>query len=265
MSCEIHETAIVDPAAELGADVSVGPYSIIGPNVVVGDGCKIGPHVVLDGRTTLGPECQVFQFASVGAIPQDLKFGGEPSTLVIGARNVIRECVTLQPGTKHGHMTTVIGDGNLFMANSHVGHDCRVGSNNVFANSVAVAGHVTIEDNIILGGLVGIHQFVRIGSYVMLSGGSMVGVDIPPYCIGQGDRCILRGLNTIGMQRAGFTEDELNAVKKTYRLLFTTVGGLTEKVANIPTELLEMPRVAAMVEFIKSSERGVASPAQKKG
>ncbi len=265
MSCDIHETAIVDPAAELGAEVQIGPYSIIGPHVKLGDRCWVGPHAVVEGRTTIGAESKVFQFASVGAKPQDLKFNDEPSTLVIGQKNIIREFVTLQPGTEHGHMTTVIGDGNLFMANSHVGHDCRVGNYNVFANSVALAGHVTIDNNVILGGIVGIHQFVRIGSFVMLSGGSMVGHDIPPYCIGQGDRCFLRGVNTIGLQRAGFTDEEISAVKKTYRLLFSSVGGLAEKIAGLPEELRSMDKIAHMLEFIKNSERGVCSPARNKG
>lgn len=265
MSCNIHETAIVDPAAELGKNVEVGPYSIIGPHVQLGDGCWVGPHAVIEGRTTLGENCEVFQFASVGAKPQDLKFNNEPSTLVLGSGNKIREFVTLQPGTEHGHMTTVIGDNNLFMANSHVGHDCKVGSNNVFANSAALAGHVTIDNNVILGGIVGIHQFVRIGSFVMLSGGSMVGHDIPPYCIGQGDRCFLRGVNTIGLQRAGFTDEEVSAVKKTYRLLFSSVGGLAEKVKGLPQELRAMEKISHMIDFIESSERGVCSPARNKG
>ena len=163
MDCQIHATAIVDPKAKLGAGVHVGPYSIIGPNVQLGDGCRIAPHVVIEGHTTLGENSDVFQFVSLGSAPQDLKFKGEPSTLIIGARNKIREYVTLRPGPASGHMTTVVGDNNLFMANSHVGHDCKVGSNNVFANTVGLAGHVSVGNNVILGGLVGLHQFCRIG------------------------------------------------------------------------------------------------------
>jgi UDP-N-acetylglucosamine acyltransferase len=260
MSCTIHPTAIVDSKAEIGVEVQIGAYSIIGPNVKIGDRSWIGPHVIIEGRTTLGSECEIFQFASIGSKPQDLKFHDEPSTLIIGAKNKIREFVTLQPGTEHGHMTTVIGDNNLFMANSHVGHDCRIGSNNVFANSAGLAGHVSIASNVILGGLIGIHQFVRIGDYVMLSGGSMVGHDIPPYCIAQGDRCFLRGVNTIGLQRAGFSEEEIMAVKKVYRLLFSTVGGVTEKISKLPAELSERPHIKHMLEFIEGSERGISSP-----
>jgi UDP-N-acetylglucosamine acyltransferase len=262
MSCEIHQTAIIDANAKLGAGVTVGAYSVIGPHVEVGDRTRIGPHVVIEGRTSFGEECDIFQFSSIGSAPQDLKYHGEPSTLVIGARNKIREFVTIQPGTEHGRMTTQVGDNNLFMANSHVGHDCSVGSNNVFANSVSLAGHVTIESNVILGGMVGIHQFARVGNYAMLGAGSMVANDVPPYCIGQGDRCVLRGVNTIGLQRAGFSEEEIKAVRKVYRLLFAKVGGVKEKMNAIPEELVRMPRIAAMIEFIRSSSRGVASPSR---
>ena len=208
MSDCIHPTAIIDPAAEIGPEVEIGPYSVIGPHVQLGSQCRIGPHVVIEGHTTLGEQCQISQFASLGAPPQDLKYKGEPSTLVIGRRNVIREYVTLQPGTASGHMTTTIGDENLFMASSHVAHDGIVGNRNVFANSVALGGHVTIGNSVILGGLVGIHQFVRIGDFAFISGGTLVGEDVPPYCFGQfgqTPRGALRGVNTIGLKRAGFS------------------------------------------------------------
>ncbi len=259
----IHPTAIVSPQAELGSDVEVGPYSIIGPNVQLGDRCKIHPHVVVDGHTTLGSDNEVFPFASLGAAPQDLKFKGEPSTLIVGTGNKIRECVTLHPGTAKGTMSTVIGNNNLFMANCHVAHDCRVGSNNVFANSAALAGHVTVQDSVILGGLVGIHQFCRVGSFVILSAGAMVPYDVPPYCMGQGDRCYLRGINVIGLERAGMTKEEVAEIRRVYRLLFSTVGKLKEKIAAIPSELAAKPRVKYMLDFIGASERGVMSPAKK--
>lgn len=260
MSSKIHPTAIIDPAAKLGVEVEVGPYSIIGPNVELGDHCWVGPHVVIEGLTTIGASCELFQFSSVGSKPQDLKYRNEPSTLVIGARNKIREYVTLQPGTAGGNMTTRIGDNNLFMANSHVGHDCIIGSNNIFANSVGLAGHVTVFDNVILGGLVGVHQFVRIGSHAFLSAGSMVGADIPPYCVGQGDRAHLRGINLIGLERSGFTSDDVTAIKKTYRQLFMTVGHLQEKIQSLPDELSSRPAIQAMLKFISDSERGVCQP-----
>jgi UDP-N-acetylglucosamine acyltransferase len=262
MSCKIHPSAIVDPAAELGDDVSVGAYSVIGPNVQIGAGVRIHPHVVVDGYTTLGDQTEVFPFASIGTAPQDLKFHGEKSTLVIGKKNKIREYVTIQPGTEHATMTTIVGDNNLFMASSHIGHDCRVGSNNVFANSVALAGHVTVMNNIIVGGLVGIHQYVRIGDFVMLSGGSMVGHDVPPYCIAQGDRCFLRGINTIGLGRAGFSEEQISDVRKTYRLLFMGSGKFETRLANLPVELRDKEHIQAMLNFIQGSERGVSTAAR---
>lgn len=258
----IHPTALIAPGAEIGRGVEVAPYSVIGPEVKIGDGCRIASHVVIEGRTTLGPENEVFQFASLGAAPQDLKYRGEPSTLVIGAKNKIRECVTLHPGTAAGAMTTVIGNNNLFMANSHVAHDCRVGNNNVFANSVALAGHVTIDNNIILGGMAGIHQFCRVGDYSIVGAGSMVSQDCPPYCIVQGDRASLRGVNVIALERAGMSAEEISAIRKVYRLLFSSVGRLKEKISALPPELTSEPRVKAMIDFIVSSKRGVLNPAK---
>jgi UDP-N-acetylglucosamine acyltransferase len=259
----IHPTAIIDPSAELGSEVQVGAYSIIGPNVKIASRSWIGPHVVIEGYTTLGEECEVFQFASVGAKPQDLKFKNEPSTLVIGSKNKIREYVTIQPGTSGGNMTTIIGDNNLFMANSHIGHDCVVGNNNILSNSVALAGHVTLENNVILGGLTGVHQFVRIGSYAFLGAGSMVSLEIPPYCIGQGDRCHLRGVNVVGMERSGFTPEEISAVRKTYRHLFSTTGHLQQKIEALPSELTNLSAVKVMLDFITSTSRGISSPAKE--
>lgn len=260
MSTEIHPTAVIDASAELAADVSVGPFSVIGPNVQIGRGTRVGSHVVIEGHTSIGERCEIFQFASVGARPQDLKYRGEPSTLIIGNGNVIREYVTLQPGTEGGKMTTTIGEGNLFMACSHVGHDCVVGDRNILANSVALAGHVTIHNNVILGGMVGVHQFVRIGNHAFLGGGSMVGQDIAPYCFGQGDRCHLRGVNLVGLQRAGMSSEEVTAIKKAYRHFFSVPGGVTGKLNTLPQELAELPVVEVMTKFIRESERGLAQP-----
>ncbi len=259
-SVVIHPTAIVDDGAEIGSGVSIGAYTIIGPKVKVGDGTWIGPHVVIEGHTELGPENMVYQFASLGSHPQDLKYHGEPSTLIIGARNKIREFVTLQPGTEHGRMSTRVGDENLFMANCHVGHDCIVGSKNVFANSTALAGHVTIDNNVILGGLVGIHQFCRIGDFSLIGAGSMVSSDVPPYCLVQGDRAHLRGVNVIGLERGGFQDTEIKDIRRTYRHLFATVGHLEAKVKSLPADLKDQPVVRGMVEFITSSKRGVCKP-----
>lgn len=265
MGVKVHSTAIIEEGAELGVDVEVGPYSIIRQHVKIGDRSQIGPHVVIEGYTTLGEENRIFQFASIGAAPQDLKFKNEPSTLVIGARNTIREFVTLQPGTATGTMTTTIGDNNLFMANSHVAHDCRVGSFNVFANSSALAGHVQIGNRVIVGGLVAVHQFARIGDLAMLGGGSMVSSDVPPYCIGQGDRCVLRGVNTIGLERAGLNEEEVAEVRRVYRHLFSSVGHLKEKVETLPAPLAEKAHIKSMLAFIASSSRGICQPGKTAG
>lgn len=263
MGCEIHSTAIVHPQAELGMDVSIGAYSIIGPNVLIGDASVVGPHAVIDGNTTLGKQNRVFQFASVGSVPQDLKYKGEASVLVIGDRNIIREYVTLQPGTLGGGMRTSIGDGNLFMASSHVGHDSVVGNGNVLANSVALAGHVTVGSHAVFGGMVGVHQFCRIGDYALLAGGSMVGQDIPPYVIAQGDRAVLRGINVVALKRAGFCEADIAYIKRLYRSIFMLEASGVQAIADLPSELTEKEIGKKMIDFCRSSQRGIA-PSRKR-
>ena len=258
----IHSTAIVDSSSQVGEGVTIGAYSIVGSNVILKDNVKVGPHVVIDGYTTIGEGSILYQFSSIGAAPQDLKYHGEPSTLVIGKNNTIREFVTIQPGTKSGGMETVIGDKNLFMANSHVGHDCKVGNNNVIANSCALAGHVTIENNTILGGLSAIHQFAKIGSFAMLGGGAMVSADVPPYCIAQGDRAKLRGVNVIGLERAGYSKEEISAVRKAYRHLFISSGSLTNKLESLPQDISQFPLVKSLIFFISNAERGICSSAK---
>ncbi len=265
MSCVIHPTSIIDSSAQLGEDVEVGPYCFIGPKVKIGDRSKLYSHEVIESHNEIGQECEIFQFASVGAKPQDLKFKNEPSTLVMGSKNVVREGVTIHRGTSHGLMKTTIGDGNLFMAYSHIAHDCVVGSRNVFANYVGLAGHVTIFDNVNLGGMVGIHQFCRIGNYAFLSAGSMIGHDVPPYCIAQGDRCYLRGLNLIGMQRAGFTPEQISDVKKAYRQLFLRGGGHIkgDSMPEISPELSSQAHVKLMLDFIAATERGIMTTSSR--
>lgn len=258
----IHSTAIVDPSAKIGEGVEIGPYSIVGPDVILGDNVWIGPHVVVEGLTSIGAGTQIFQFASIGSKPQDLKFKGEKSTLEIGKGNIIREYVTIQPGTINGLMKTTVGDNNLLMACTHIGHDCVVGSRNVFANQVGLSGHVTVLDNVVAGGMVGVHQFVRIGSFSMIGGGSMVGQDIPPYCVGQGDRCMLRGINTIGLQRAGFGADDIADVKKTYRALFGTLGSIRDRAAELDPELAKKPHISVLLKFLNETQRGICSPSK---
>ena len=262
----IHPTAIVDPSAKIGEGTKVGPYSIIGPNVVLGRDNNVGPHVVIDGRTTIGDGNTIFQFASVGAIPQDLKYRGEPSELIIGNRNIIRESVTLQPGTTGGGMITKIGDQNLFMANTHVGHDTFVGNRCVFANSAALAGHVVVGNGVIVGGLSGIHQFVRLGDVAMIGAGAMVSQDVPPYFMAQGDRAKIHGLNRVGLERNGGTREDFAAIRSLYRSVFipSTAAGsprstFKERLAAAKAEVGENPRAAQVIEFLESSERGVCA------
>lgn len=258
---QVHPTAIVSDTAVIGPETTVGPYSIIGPKVVLGKKCRVGPHVVLDGNTVFGDENTIFQFASIGAIPQDLKYRGEDSQLRIGDRNIIREFVTIQPGTQGGGMLTSIGDSNLFMANSHIGHDSRIGSNNVIANSVAIAGHVTIGDRVVMGGLAAVHQFLRIGNCVMIGGGAMVTQEIPPFCIAQGDRAKLVGINIVGMERAGLSSKDISEVKGAYRGFFFTKGSTDEKLERLHEKISEMgPAYGIFVEFLRSSQRGLAAP-----
>ena len=265
MPSEIHQTAIVHPQAVVAKDVTIGAYSIIGPNVSIGENTWVGPHVVIEGHTTIGANNKIFQFASIGSAPQDLKFSGEPSTVVIGSNNIIREYVTIQPGTRGGLMTTKVGDKNLFMACSHVGHDCIVGSGNVFANSVGLAGHVEIMNFAVLGGMVGVHQFCRIGNYAMVSGGAKVGHDIPPYCIGQGDRCYLRGVNVLALRRAQLSDNQIRTVRRVYRALFLSLGSLEQKISELSEDLKSDPVIKVLIEFCLTTHRGVTTCRRKNG
>jgi UDP-N-acetylglucosamine acyltransferase len=255
--CLIHPTAIVAASAELAPDVSVGAYSVVGPKVRIGAGTAIGPHVVIDGRTTIGDENRLFAFACIGAIPQDLKYAGEDSELVIGDRNRIREFCTLNPGTAGGGMVTSVGDDNLLMNYVHVAHDCRIGSRNVLANGVQLGGHVSILDWVVLGALTGVHQFVNVGESAIVGAGSMVSQDVPPFCNATGDRARLRGLNVLGLKRRGFSSETTTALKRTYRLMFQSQLRAAEAIARIRREQPRVPEVERFVQFIERSERGV--------
>ncbi|MBI2089854.1 MAG: acyl-ACP--UDP-N-acetylglucosamine O-acyltransferase [Deltaproteobacteria bacterium] len=238
---KIHQTALVDPRAELDGDVEVGPYSIVGPRVKIGKGTRVKSHVVIEGHTTLGEGNLIFQFATVGSVPQDLKYKGEDSQLIIGHHNTIREFVSLNPGTAGGGMVTRIGDHNLLMMYCHIAHDCILGGHNIIANGATLGGHVVIEDFVIVGGLVGIHQFVKVGTSAILGAGSMVSKDIPPYCNATGDRARLRGLNSEGLRRRGLSKEQIEGLKKAYRIIFQS--GLRVK------EALGMVRIQRLKRF----------------
>ncbi|WP_429884921.1 acyl-ACP--UDP-N-acetylglucosamine O-acyltransferase [Geoalkalibacter halelectricus] len=254
----VHPTAIIHPGARLGEQVQIGPFAVIGEHVSLGDRTIVGPHAVIEGRTQIGCDNHIFQFASVGAIPQDLKFRGEETYLRIGDGNIIREFVTIHLGTESGGGHTLIGDGNLFMAYCHVAHDCQVGNRVIMANGSTLAGHVEVQDHAILGGLSAIHQFARVGAHVMVSGGAMVNQDIPPYTIAQGDRARTVGLNLVGLKRRGFTEETISAIKLAYRLVFRSGLRLEEALARVGTEVGEIPEVVSFIEFIRKSQRGIA-------
>jgi len=253
----IHPTAIISPAANIGDDVKIGAYSIIGEDVTIGKGTWIGPHVVIDPHVTIGPACRIFQFAAIGAIPQDLKFGGEKSQVKIGTNVTIREFVTVHRGTKPGGGVTQVGDNSFLMAYTHIAHDCRVGNMVILANNTTLAGHITIGDHATIGGLVAIHQFVRIGDYAFVGGKSAVVKDVPPYVIASGDRAVLHGLNRVGLKRYGFSDQALTALKKTYRILFRYGLTLNEAFERVQAEVEMVPEVENFIAFIKASSRGV--------
>jgi UDP-N-acetylglucosamine acyltransferase len=253
----VHPSAIVDPRAELDSAVEVGPYCLVGAGVKIGKGTKIYSHAVIQGRTTLGEGNVVFPFATIGSVPQDLKYKGEPSELLIGNRNTIREYVSLNPGTTGGGMITRVGDRNLLMMYCHIAHDCIVGDQNVIANGATLGGHVTIEDFVIVGGLVGIHQFVRIGTSAILGAGSMVSKDVPPYCNATGDRAKLHGLNVEGLKRRGFDKSVIEAIHKAYRIAFQSKLKTEDALTKIRQEIAAIPEVERLVSFIASSQRGI--------
>ena len=253
----VHPTAIVAPGARLHATAEVGPYAVIGPQVEIGAGTIIGPHAVIEGRTRLGERNRVFQFASVGAPPQDLKYAGEDSALEIGSENLIREFTTLHKGTSGGGGVTRIGNRNLFMAYAHVAHDCQVGNGCVLANAATLGGHVEVGDHVILGGLAAVHQFTRIGKHAFVAGGAMVVMDVPPFCTAQGDRAELAGVNSIGLARHGFSEEQIAQVKEAYRILFRSKLPLEEAIERLRTELGDQKEIQMLLAFVTTSQRGL--------
>jgi UDP-N-acetylglucosamine acyltransferase len=255
-----HPTALIHPGAQLADDVMVGPYAVIGEHVVVGAGSRIDGHVMLEGRTTIGVDCHIFPFCSIGQPPQDLKYAGEPTRLVIGDHNVCREYVTLNLGTASGGGATTIGDHNFFMAYVHVAHDCHIGHHAVLANAATLAGHVSIGDWAIVGGLVAVHQFVRIGPHAMIGGSSGLGQDVPPYLIAAGRPATLYGLNAIGLKRRGFTNEQVQELKQAYQTLFRSKLKRKEAIKEVTATWGGNPEIMALVQFIEQSERGVCSP-----
>ena len=251
----IHETAIVSPEASLDPSVRVGPYSIIEGEVSIGQGTEIGPHCVIKGKTTIGADNRIFQFASIGEDPQDKKYAGEPTELVIGDRNTIREYCTLNRGTAQDEGVTALGDDNWLMAYVHIAHDCRVGNETIFANNVTLAGHVTVDDYVIFGGFAGAHQFTRVGAHAFIANNTGVSRDVPPYLMAFGRPAVPKGINSEGLKRRGFSSDQLRNVKEVFRLMYRqglSLDEAREKIAKLAEEHAELQIFS---KFIESSER----------
>jgi UDP-N-acetylglucosamine acyltransferase len=253
----VHPSAIVAPGASLHPSVEVAAYAIIGPHVTLGEGTTVGSFALIEGHTTIGARNKIFHHSVVGSVPQDLKYGGEATRLEIGDENQIREFATLHIGTQGGGGLTRIGSKNLFMSYSHVAHDCVVGSGCIMANSATLAGHCELEDFVILGGLSAVHQFTRIGRHAFIAGGSMVAMDVPPYCTAQGDRAELAGLNTVGLARHGYTEDQQARIKDAYKILFRSKLGLNEARTRLKAEYGGHTEIDHLLEFVSSSKRGI--------
>ncbi len=253
----IDARAVVSPQAELASDVSVGPFTVIGPAVTIGAGSVIGPHVVINGPTRIGRNNRVFQFASIGDAPQDMKYRGEPTRLEIGDRNVFREFTTVNRGTTHDQAVTRIGDDNLFMAYAHVAHDCAVGSHTVFANCAALGGHVEIGDWAILGGLTAVHQFSKVGAHAFLAGGAIVTRDVPPYVMVAGNPAVPHAINAEGLKRRGFAPEQIRNIREAYRTVYRSGLRLIEALERLEPRAAEQPEVRVFIEFIRRSGRSV--------
>ncbi len=253
----IHPTAIIDPGADIGENVTIGPFAIVKSDVAIGANTVIGPYSVIDQYVTIGEDCQISQYASIGGAPQDLKFHGEKTYLTIGSGTIIREFVTINRGTGAGGGITQVGEENYLMAYTHIAHDCKTGRKVILANNSTLAGHVEIQDHATVGGLVAIHQFVKIGNYAYIGGKSAVVKDIPPYVIAAGDRATLHGLNNVGLKRHHFTSATLSELKKAYRIFFRIGLTVTQAAERAKAEVEQIPEVVNFIRFIQESSRGV--------
>jgi len=253
----IHPTALVDAGARIAGDVDIGAYSIVGPDVTIGAGTRIGPHVVVTGRTVIGARNRIFQFASVGEIPQDRKYGGEPTATVIGDDNVIREFVTIHAGTAQDRGVTTIGNGNWFLAYTHVAHDCVVGDATTFSNNAQIAGHVTIGDYAVLGAYAGVHQFCRVGAHAMVAAGAIVLQDVPPFVTVSGYPAKPAGTNNEGLRRRGFSAADIATVRRAYKTLYREALPLEQARTALAQAANDAPLLAPLVAFLETSNRGI--------
>jgi len=253
----IDSTAIIDSKASIDADVTIGPYSVVGPHVTIEAGSKIGPHVVINGPTHIGKNNTIFQFASIGEVPQDKKFHGEESKLIIGDGNTIREFVTINRGTADGGGTTKIGNDNWLMAYIHVAHDCQVGNNTIFSNGASLAGHAIVDDHAILGGFTLVHQFCHIGTHAFCGMGSAISKDVPPYIMVNGNPAHPHGINSEGLKRNGFSKEAIKAIKEAYKTIYRL--GFTVETAKAKLEEIAVSQseVKPLIDFIDNSQRGI--------
>ncbi|HEX2116778.1 MAG TPA: acyl-ACP--UDP-N-acetylglucosamine O-acyltransferase [Alphaproteobacteria bacterium] len=257
----IHPTAIVEQGAQLAETVKIGPYCVVGADVTLDEDVELVAHVVVAGHTHIGPRTRIFPFASIGHQPQDLKYKGERTSLVIGAQNIIREHVTMNPGTVGGGGITKVGDNGLFMASVHIAHDCKVGNNVVMANNATLGGHVEVRDFAFLGGLSAVHQFVRIGPHAMIGGMTGVEADVIPFGLVMGDRARLSGLNIVGLKRRGFSREDIHNLRTAYRLLFAQEGTMAERLDDVSALYKDSKPVMEIVAFIRSdSARPICQP-----
>ncbi|MDO6385231.1 MULTISPECIES: acyl-ACP--UDP-N-acetylglucosamine O-acyltransferase [Uliginosibacterium] len=253
----IHETAIVHPSAKIAEGVEIGPYSVIGEHVEIGEGSVVASHVVIKGHTRIGRENRIFQFASLGEIPQDKKYAGEPTRLEIGDRNMIREYCNFNIGTAQDAGVTRIGNDNWFMASVHIGHDCQVGNNTIMANNVTLGGHVHVGDFAILGGMAAVHQFCIIGAHCMAGGGSIITQDIPPFVISNGSPCTPHGINSEGLKRRGYSSEAIMAIKRAYKAIYRQNLSLEEAKASISAAVGGVPELQLLLDFFAVSTRGI--------
>lgn len=259
----IHNLAVIHKNAQIGEEVSIDPFAVIGENVVIGKGCKIGAHVVIDGDTQIGEYCEFYTGAVIGSPPQDLKYKGEKTRLVIGNHNIFREYVTVNIGTVGGGGVTTFEDHCMMMAYSHVAHDCHIGNYVIFGNCATLSGHITVEDYAIIGGVSGLHQFIRVGAHCIIGGFTGVAQDIPPYMMASGARAKVYGLNSVGLKRRNFSDESIKTLQKAYRILFRSKLSMKHAVEKVKEEVQNCPEIVHLVEFIESSERGICHGAGK--
>lgn len=264
-SAKVHSSSVVEDGATLGAGVKIGPFCHVGPDVTLGDNVELVSHAAVHGRTRVGAGARIFPFASIGHQPQDLKFHGEPSTLDIGVNCIIREGVTMNPGTEHGGLKTIVGDNCAFLANSHVAHDCKVGNNVILSNNVMLAGHTSIGSYVIMGGGSAVHQFVRVGDHAFVGGLAGVENDVIPYGMALGNRANLAGLNLIGLKRRAFSREAIHDLRRAYRLLFAAEGTLKERLEDVAIEFSTHPQVHEIIDFIRAGgDRALCTPRDSK-